>query len=158
MGSPRFYTLGDSGSVAGVVHNDTASSRRVSVTLQAQGADIDGPAKRYVTVPAFGSATVEWTIRPRAVGEVVLSARVRSWFTTDGVEMRVPVNPFGEPGGATMAGETDGAGAEVSLELPEALVPGSVGAWVDLSPGYLGLVAEALEQLVAYPTGAWSKP
>lgn len=153
LGLPRFYTLGDSGSVAGVVHNDTASSRRVSVTLQAQGADIDGPAKRYVTVPAFGSATVEWTIRPRAVGEVVLSARVRSWFTTDGVEMRVPVNPFGEPGGATMAGETDGAGAEVSLELPEALVPGSVGAWVDLSPGYLGLVAEALEQLVAYPYG-----
>ena len=48
--------------------------------------------------------------------------------------------------------ETDGAGAEVSLELPRRWCP---DRWArgGLSPGYLGLVAEALEQLVAYPYG-----
>lgn len=155
LGLPRFYTLGDSGSVTAVVHNDTKWQRTASVTLKAEGASIAGPAKKYVKVAPFSSATVEWIVTPKAVGEAVFSARIRSWFTTDGVELRAPVQPFGEPGSAMQAGEagSGGAAAEVDLSLPENIVAGSLGAWVDLSPGYLGIVSDALEYLVAYPYG-----
>jgi uncharacterized protein YfaS (alpha-2-macroglobulin family) len=155
LGLPRFYTLGDSGSVTAVVHNDTKWQRTASVTLRADGADIVGPAKKYVKVAPFSSATVEWTVMPRSVGEVKFSARIRSWFTTDGIELRVPVQPFGEPGSAVRAGDTGvgGGDAEVSLDLPERVVAGSLKAWVDVSSGYLGIVSDALEYLVAYPYG-----
>lgn len=151
---PRFYTLGDSGSVAATVHNGLPWQRTVSVTLRAEGADIAGPDKKYVKVAPFSSTTVEWTVTSGTVGEATFSARIRSWFTTDGVELRVPVQPFGEAGGVTLAGEAGGAaGTEVELSLPENIVAGSLEAWVDLSPGYLGIVSEALEYLVAYPYG-----
>lgn len=150
---PRFYTMGDKATVATVVHNDTRRSRFVVVTLKAEGADIDGRTWRYVRVAPFSSATLEWEVTPSRIGEVVLSARARSWFISDGVEMRVPVQPFGEAGQARYAGQIGETPREVTVNIPEGIVPGSQRLWADLSTGYLGVISDALEFLVGYPYG-----
>ncbi len=156
LGLPRHYTLGDKAMVAGVVHNDTNRARRVSVTLRADGADILGRAKQYVTVPAHGQASVEWEIEPRMVGKVTLSLAARAWFLKDAVEMTVPVLPFGEEAEKVWAGETrptDSSGALLEFDLPEDALRGATRVQLDVSPGYAGVVKQALEFLVNYPYG-----
>jgi len=156
LGLPRHYTLGDKAMVAGVVHNDTNRARRVSVTLRADGADITGRAKQYVTVPAHGQASVEWEIEPRMVGKVTLSLAARSWFLKDAVEMIVPVLPFGEETQRAWAGEvrpSDESGALLEFELPEDALSGATRVQLEVSPGYAGVVQQALEFLVNYPYG-----
>ncbi len=156
LGLPRHYTLGDKAMVAGVVHNDTNRARRVSVTLRADGADVAGRAKQYVTVPAHGQASVEWEIEPRTVGKVTLSLAARSWFLRDAVEMTVPVLPFGDHAERVWAGETrpaDESGATLEFELPEDALRGATRVQLEVSPGYAGVVQQALEFLVNYPYG-----
>lgn len=156
LGLPRHYTLGDKAMVAGVVHNDTNRARRVSATLRADGADIAGRAKQYVTVPAHGQASVEWEIEPRMVGKVTLSLAARSWFLNDAVDMTVPVLPFGEETQRAWAGETrpsDESGAVLEFELPEDALSGATRVQLEVSPGYAGVVQQALEFLVNYPYG-----
>jgi len=156
LGLPRHYTLGDKAMVAGVVHNDTNRARRVSATLRADGADIAGRAKQYVTVPAHGQASVEWEIEPRMVGKVTLSLAARSWFLNDAVDMTVPVLPFGEETQRAWAGETrpsDESGALLEFELPEDALSGATRVQLEVSPGYAGVVQQALEFLVNYPYG-----
>lgn len=156
LGLPRHYTLGDRAMVAGVVHNDTNRARRAAVTLRADGADIIGRAKQHVSVPAHGQASVEWEIQPRSVGRTTLSMRARSWFLTDAVEMTVPVLPFGEQTERVWAGEArpaDASGALLEFELPEDALGGATRVQLEVSPGYAGVVQQALEFLVNYPYG-----
>lgn len=156
LGLPRHYTLGDAAMVAGVVHNDTNRARRVAVTLRADGADIIGRAKQYVSVPAHGQASVEWEIQPRLVGQTTLTMRARSWFLTDAVEMKVPVLPFGEQTERVFAGEVrpaDASGALLEFELPEDALSGATRVQLDVSSGYAGVIGQALEFLVNYPYG-----
>lgn len=156
LGLPRHYTLGDRAMVAGVVHNDTNGARRVSVTLRADGADVAGRAKQYVTVPAHGQASVEWEIEPRMVGNVKLSLATRSWFLKDAVEMTVPVLPFGEENQRVWTGElrlADTSGTLLEFELPEDALRGATRVQLEVSPGYAGVVQQALEFLVNYPYG-----
>ncbi|MBP7892055.1 MAG: hypothetical protein KA063_00770 [Firmicutes bacterium] len=156
LGLPRHYTLGDKAMVAGVVHNDTNRARRVSVTLRADGADVAGRSKQYVTVPAHGQASVEWEIEPRMVGKATLSLAARSWFLKDAVEMTVPVLPFGEENQRIWAGEarpSDESGALLEFELPRDALQGATRVQLEVSPGYAGVVQQALEFLVNYPYG-----
>ncbi len=156
LGLPRHYTLGDKAMVAGVVHNDTNRARRVSVTLRVDGADVAGRAKQYVTVPAHGQASVEWEIEPRMVGKVKLSLATRSWFLKDAVEMTVPVLPFGEENQRVWTGElrsADTSGTLLEFELPEDALRGATRVQLEVSPGYAGVVQQALEFLMNYPYG-----
>ncbi|MEA4882661.1 MAG: MG2 domain-containing protein [Clostridia bacterium] len=154
---PRHYTMGDRGSVTGVVHNYTRFTRRASVTLKAEGANVIGRVKKYVSIEPGGQATVEWDVEPTGVGQAKFTIRARSWFITDGVELSVPVLPFGEKGEGTWAGEISPSegqpSAVMEFELPADSVSGTEAVTLDVSPGYAGVVEGALDYLAAYPYG-----
>ena len=82
----------------------------------------------------------------------------RSWFLNDAVEMTVPVLPFGEETQRAWAGRrpSDESGALLEFELPEDAL-GATRVQLEVSPGYAGVVQQALEFLVNYPTDAWSR-
>ena len=90
------------------------------------------------------------------VGKVTLSLAARSWFLKDAVEMIVPVLPFGEETQRAWAGEvrpSDESGALLEFELPEDALSGATRVQLEVSPGYAGVVQQALEFLVNYPYG-----
>ncbi|MCR4425563.1 MAG: MG2 domain-containing protein, partial [Firmicutes bacterium] len=154
---PRFYTLGDRGQAAAVVHNYTSETRSVGISLSAEGASLKGPSKQYVTIPPGGQARVEWEVEPTEVGRATFVMHARSLLLTDSVQIDVPVQPFGEERVWSSAGEIPadvGPHERVAeFNAPDDIVPGTRRLSVTVSPGYAGVVTSALDYLVQYPYG-----
>ena len=157
LSPPRFYTLGDRGKVVGVVHNYTEAERTFGVHLLADGAKVMDGKSRYVSIPAGGSATVEWEVEPEETGSVFFLMKARSMFLNDAIQLEVPVIPFGDE--VTVAGSGELSGTSTSdektfeFELNDDIVSGTGSLKVTVSTGYAGIIGKALDYLASYPYG-----
>jgi uncharacterized protein YfaS (alpha-2-macroglobulin family) len=160
--TPRFLTEGDRAEIPVVVHNYLEAAAPVDVGFGAAGAsstplgDAAHDGRRTVTVAPGGEERLDWTVAATAPGTATFTGTASAPGASDGVEISLPVLPFGlrrSTGSAGSIGrESEG---RVSLTIPEASNPaaGARTIVVELSPSLAGSVMGALDFLVGYPYG-----
>jgi uncharacterized protein YfaS (alpha-2-macroglobulin family) len=155
LATPRFFTKGDQVTLSGIVHNYLTTEKAAKVSLSAQGLDILDAATQSVTIPSRGEAKVTWRVKTRPVTSAVLTAKALTNEESDGIELTLPINPYGVRLAVTRAGsvvEEQGA-ADAELEFPQAIDPDSRQLEISVSPSVGGALFGALEFLTSYPYG-----
>lgn len=148
--TPTLAVVGDTIRVVGVVNNETGARRAIQVALTAVGVEVRGERTRSVEVDHGKSATLEWTIEPRAPGEGVLTLSARAVGFADAVEGRVPIRTHGRLETKGMAGSTRDQFQTVFVRKPGA-VEGEVS--ISVAPSLATSILSALDELVDYPYG-----
>jgi uncharacterized protein YfaS (alpha-2-macroglobulin family) len=109
---PRFMRAGDAMNAGVIVSSKGMPETAVDVTIQANGARVEGDTHRTITLPANGTAEVRWPIRTPDVGKALFAFKVTAGGEQDLVqvarEVKVPLSIET----AALYGETDEAQRE----------------------------------------------
>ncbi|MBI1740809.1 MAG: alpha-2-macroglobulin, partial [Candidatus Koribacter versatilis] len=79
--TPRFYVVGDTGTIAAVVNNNTDQAQEVKVNVDLKGVTLSGPNEQTATIPSKGRQRFNWNITVQDVGAVGMTFFAQ---TTDG--------------------------------------------------------------------------
>ena len=155
LATPRFFTKGDQVTLSGIVHNYLTSEKTAKVSLAAQGLDILDATTQSVTIPSRGEAKVTWRVKTRAATTAVLTAKALTNEESDGLELTLPINPYGVRLAVSRAGSViaDQGTADAELEFPNGIDPDSRQLEISVSPSVGGALFGALEFLTSYPYG-----
>ncbi|MCZ2112785.1 MAG: Ig-like domain-containing protein [Anaerolineae bacterium] len=152
--TPRFFTVGDSLSLSANVNNNTDADIEATVTLEASGLSIDGPAGQTVTVPANGRALVSWPVVAQDVPNADITFRVAGGGFSDaskppmgvGDDALLPIYRYDGRDFVATAGELDGAGRRVeALLLPAGVDTREGEALVRLQPSLAAAIIESFD-------------
>ena len=149
---PRFARMGDTFSAGVLVSNRTGSDGTATVTAEADGLTLDGPATQTVAIPAGATQEVrfDWTAPRPDTAAVQFRATLGS--EQDALQTTLPIQrPTAKQVSATLATTDDQA--QEALRLPEDRVDdlGSFEARL-ASTALVGLDG-AVEHLFDYPYG-----
>ncbi|HMD30398.1 MAG TPA: MG2 domain-containing protein [Candidatus Acidoferrales bacterium] len=155
LATPRFFTRGDQAVLTGIVHNYLATEKQAHVSLSAQGLEILDASATTVPVPSRGEATVTWRVKPKPGDTAVLTAKALTDEESDGLELTLPIRPFGVRLSLSHAGSVTAAqgSASAELEFPKAIDPDLRMLEISVSPSVGGALFGALDFLTAYPYG-----
>jgi uncharacterized protein YfaS (alpha-2-macroglobulin family) len=155
LATPRFFTRGDQATLTGIVHNYLATEKQAHVSLAAEGMEILDPVTSTLAVPSRGEAKVTWRVKPKPGAAAVLTAKALTDEESDGLELTLPIRPFGVKLAVSRAGSVIAAQgtADADLEFPKAIDPDSRMLEISVSPSVGGALFGALEFLTAYPYG-----
>jgi len=155
LATPRFFTRGDQATLTGIVHNYLATEKNARVSLSANGMEILDAVTSTVSVPSRGEAKVTWRVKPLPGASAVLTAKALTDEESDGLELTLPIRPYGVRLAVSRAGSviaTQGT-ADADLEFPKAIDPDSRMLEISVSPSVGGALFGALEFLTTYPYG-----
>jgi len=68
--TPRFYVVGDKGTLAAVVNNNTESDQQVNVRIEVKGVTLQGKADQSGSIPSRGRLRFEWPVEVQDVNAV----------------------------------------------------------------------------------------
>ncbi len=151
---PRFYIGGDHATVSALVQNYSATARTVGITLEPQGAQIDGgTAARSVTLAPGGQGRVDWSAKITGGSD---AARFRvvadgGAGAQDAMELTLPVTPPGLKVVTADARTLAGADDADTLDLTK--LPSDASVTLTLAPSLASSLFDALDYLTAYPYG-----
>lgn len=155
--TPRFLTEGDTVGVPVVAHNYLASSQPFDVSLRGSGVTASAATPSgglTVTIPAGGEHRSTWEFTAGAVGTATFTGTARTAGDDDGVEVSLPVLPFGlareEGASGTLTGTAEHT---LALPVPDASNPAARSIEVTLAPSMAGSLIGALDYLTGYPYG-----
>jgi hypothetical protein len=160
--APRFLQVGDEVTLTGNLNNNTDAVLTVHALLEVEGVELLGrrvgaeladPATGPLTLPANGSASVDWVVRVTQPGEALLKLKAASPEHGDGMERRLSVHPYGIDALVSKSGKLKGEELALTLELPAARAAGSTSLTVELTPSLAVTMLDALPYLVDYPYG-----
>ncbi|MCD6291660.1 MAG: Ig-like domain-containing protein [Anaerolineae bacterium] len=151
--APRFFVAGDAADLGAVVHNNTSADHTVSVSIAAQGATIDSPARKTIKVRAGEAVRVDWPIRVQPVDQVVLQFNARADGLRDAVELTLPVHRYTTPEVVGTSGEVppNDARTEVIWLPGKARASNQGELTVTLEPTLAAGMQEGLRYLEHYP-------
>jgi uncharacterized protein YfaS (alpha-2-macroglobulin family) len=159
--APRFFVADDQVQLGAVIHNNTAESLPVTVTLKAEGLSLQTDATQTVEVPAKQQAYVTWetTVQPGAE-RVDLTATATGGGYTDATrpalsslaDNGLPVLNFHviETVGTSGALRTAGSITE-ALQLPQSTNYADARLTVEASPSLAASLTDGLTYLNDYP-------
>jgi uncharacterized protein YfaS (alpha-2-macroglobulin family) len=138
---------------AGVVLTSKGmAASNVEVSLEVQGARLDGEAKKTVALPANGSVEVKWPISAPSAGKAVFAFHARAPAGADDVKVTREISTPTVPEAVALYGETTEASAEKLGDL-RALRSDVGGLDVRVASTALVGLDDGVEQLVKYPYG-----
>ena len=164
--TPRFFVVGDKVNLAATVNNNTASSLEVQVTLQGTGVQIDGDARKTVTVAAGDAVRVEWPATVLDAEQADLTFVVSGGDLSDASkppaglppDQRIPIYKYSTPETVGTAGvldldeSTDALDAVTEIvALPKRLDLSQGDLTVQLDPSLASASVEGLKYLEHYP-------
>lgn len=150
---PAFINIGDQQTVRAMVTNNTGSQAEIGFELTAQNCDLNGDRSRNLSVRDGETVPVEFTLKPLTAGEVTLTGKV--WISegvSDGVELKIPVQAFGEPYTQALNGKIVDSGT-FRFNVPQGAVGGSGKLKLTLSPSLAMDLIGPMENLIDYPYG-----
>ena len=155
LAAPRFFRQGDETVLRVIAHNYLATAKDVTFALNVRGVDVIGGQTQKVNVPAKGESYVDWRVKARITGSVVLTASALTNEESDALEMTLPILPYGVKQRAAGAGVVySGPGqSQWSYNFLTGSDPGSRGLTITVSPSVAGTVFGALDYLTSYPWG-----
>ncbi len=148
---PRVFRVGDTATAGVVVHNNRDVERRVAVTADAFGIELEG-SPTTVTVPAHSALEVPFALSEPVVGVATFHFDVQADGDRDRVEAKVPVlRPVPVETVATAGSGTQSM--TETLALVDGAQQGVGGLSVSLSPSVLVGTEASLDYLIDYPHG-----
>jgi uncharacterized protein YfaS (alpha-2-macroglobulin family) len=157
--TPRFLSQTDTVVVPVVTHNYLSGERDIAVALGADGLTPAGAesaegSARSVLVPSGGDRRLDWTFTAPDVGRATLTARAAAGPVDDGVEVAIPVLPYGLKIEQGQSGSILGnGGQQVAMVIPPESNPAARTIEVSLAPSLAGSLLGALDFLTGYPYG-----
>ena len=150
--APRFLCQGDRARVGGLVYNATGVTQDVSVTLGTEG--LDGPRRpsAHKGVKPDQSGRFLWDIAAPLLGESMLRLTASAGSETDGLELAVPVVPFGRERVLSRSVVVR-EGTQIRFDSAPDRVPGTSRIRVSLAPSISATVFGSLDYLADYPWG-----
>lgn len=151
--APAFFVERDEQRLTAMLTNDSGRDVDVNVELSATGATARGSARQRVFISAGQTKSVDWTVNLDRPGEAVFEAR--AWIgrgATDGVELKVPVHPFGRDFVDMVSGTAVGT-ATFEMEVRQGANLGVGRLRLTLAPSLTGPLLESVEGLIDYPYG-----
>ncbi len=157
--APRFANFGDRFELPVVLQNQTAAPLDVEVVLETSnlvleapdGAPIDGPAGRLVTIPANDRIEVRFPVATVSAGTARLRVVAVSGELSDAALVELPVfTPATAEAFATYGVLDDGAVLQ-PLDAPESVVPQFGGLEISTSSTALQALTDAVVYLNEYP-------
>jgi uncharacterized protein YfaS (alpha-2-macroglobulin family) len=155
LASPRFFRVGDETVLRVIAHNYLESAKDVTFALDVQGVDVIDGHTQKMKIPAKGESWVDWRVRARATGNVVLTAKALTNEESDALEMTLPILPFGvkqRAAGSGVVFSGDGQ-SQWGYGYPAGVDAGSRGLTITVAPSVAGTVFDALDYLTSYPWG-----
>jgi hypothetical protein len=155
LASPRFFRVGDETVLRVIAHNYLETAKDVTLALDVSGVEVIGGQTQKVNIPAKGESWVDWRVRARATGNVVLTAKALTNEESDALEMTLPILPFGVKQRAASSGVVfsgDGQ-SQWGYGYPAGVDAGSRGLTITVAPSVAGTVFDALDYLTSYPWG-----
>ncbi|MBK8935493.1 MAG: Ig-like domain-containing protein [Chloroflexi bacterium] len=155
--TPRFFTVGDEMNLGSFVHNNTAASLDVTVTLEADGVELLETAVQTITLAPAESELVQWPIRVQDVDTVNLTFRAVAGDYADATkptfglspDHSLPVYRYVAPDIAGASGVLDDAGQVVeAILLPDNLDPDNSQLRVELNASLAAGMIAALEDTI----------
>ena len=142
---PRFLRVGDEVTLRTLVRNGTASARNVTVTVQAEGVELERSAGRTVRIQPDRSAVVEWPARAVEQG----AARVRfdavaAGGFSDAVQISLPVHLNVTAETTATGGAIDGALAVEAVYLPDYAIRERGQLEISVQGSLVGAIADEL--------------
>ena len=155
LAAPRFFRQGDETVLRVIAHNYLETAKDVTFALDVSGVEVIGGQSQKINIPAKGESWVDWRVRARATGNVVLTAKALTNEESDALEMTLPVLPFGVKQRAASSGVVfSGTGqSQWNFGFPAGSDAGSRGLTITVSPSMAGTVFDALDYLTSYPWG-----
>ncbi len=153
--TPRFFTVGDEVTISVLAHNYLKTEKTARVSLDVKGLEILDGAMRGLKIPSGGEAKADWRVRAGAIGQAVLIGKALTDEESDGMELTLPVNPYGVKLAQAKAGTISGDSGEqeVTLTFPSAIDPASRALELSVTPSVAGTIFGALEYLTSFPYG-----
>jgi uncharacterized protein YfaS (alpha-2-macroglobulin family) len=157
---PRFLTTGDSPHPQAIIHNNTAETLNLDVSLEVSGAltlETQPAATQQVSVAPGQQSVVTWSAKV-GKGDV---ANLRYWVRTadksgsdyleDAVSAQLPVKAFAAPEAVATSGEVSGTRADESVFLPYSVNPLLGELVVQVSPSLAAATTDSLQYVQEYP-------
>ncbi|MCE5208060.1 MAG: Ig-like domain-containing protein [Chloroflexi bacterium] len=156
--TPRFVVAGDRMQMAALVHNNTAESLVVDVSLQAGGftLDVDADAMQQVEIPSGDSQRVAWWGTVQNVENVDLTFSAASGVYQDAAipeEGSIPVLHYSSPQTFATSGVLTKAGEILeTVSLPHTWQPTGGNLTVELAPSLAASILADMKALDDYDT------
>ncbi len=137
------------------IFNYLDEPQQVSLELEDSSAfELLEGAERLVDVAANSTASVEFPLRPRQVGEFPVQITARTGVVADAVRRPFRVVAEGFPSNQVTNSVLE-AGQEVTFDLsiPEDAIPDSVSAFLNLTPSAVAQTMQGVSDLLEMPYG-----
>ncbi|MDI6771921.1 MAG: MG2 domain-containing protein [bacterium] len=155
--TPRLFSQDDESRITALVHNETDTPMQATVRLKADGLQTAGSPQQTVTLAPRKVEKVIWPVSARRPGEariLVTAEAAGQPSRSDGVEITVPVRPYGR---TQITGQTGDITAErpktETVVLERSAIPEASRLTVRITPSVTQAAAGALEYLIGYPWG-----
>jgi len=155
--TPRFLVDGDEVEMAAIVHNNTSDTLDVDVSLQALGFTLaeEENQTQQVTIPASGSARVDWWGKVESVESVSLTFKAASGSLSDAAAPTwgdLQVLRYTMPYTFSTSGQLTEESQRLELvSLPISTDPSSGTLTLELTPSLTATLVEGLEALEELP-------
>lgn len=149
---PRFAIVGDTLSLAALVHNYTDEKRTFTVSLQGKGFSQVGEATSQVTIAAGEQAKVPFTAKVLPGQSLTLRFAAKAEGVKDEIVETIPVFPFGVLQSVATTNVTDTASVEKIL-VPTASDAAYGTLDVSISPTIASFLPSGLAYVSDYPYG-----
>jgi hypothetical protein len=148
---PRFLSFGDRFELPVVVHNQTSSSREVSVAVRGANLRFLEERGKKIVVPANDRREVRFTAETVLSGTARFQVAAGSAGFSDGAEGKLPVwTPATTEAFATY-GTIDEGGMAQPVKVPPDAIPSFGGLEISTSSTGLSALTDAVLYLYAYP-------
>jgi uncharacterized protein YfaS (alpha-2-macroglobulin family) len=160
--APRFFVVGDTVMLSGVLNNNTDEPMTVRPELDVEGLAltaliVDGRpvdlADVPVVVPAGGETRVDWQAVVRSPGDARVRLIARSDEHADAMEKLYAVHEHGIERFVARSGRVTGREVSFSLDIPARRKRATTALTVQVTPSMAVTMLDALPYLVDYPYG-----
>ena len=151
--TPRFVVVGDRTRIAAVVHNNTSEDVIASVSLQANGLDLEDPSAivQQVELPSNGQTSLYWWGEVQDVAEVELIFNAQAGDLRDStrpMQGNIPVYAYSSPEAYGTSGVLTEAGERLEvIALPSSYTPTGGSLEVELSKSLSASILQDVEAL-----------
>lgn len=151
---PRFLAVGDKAYFGGVVHNQSKTGGKATVSIESLDPSVlsFGSGSQTVTIDGTAPAEVRFDAFAHAIGDARVRMRVQMGRENDAFEEIIPVRILLSPETVAAYGEAKPTATE-TLEIPAQVVPNFGGMKIEMASTAMVGLAEGVRYLVEYPYG-----
>lgn len=150
--TPRFFVEGDRVFITGIVHNYTEENIPLRIELSASGIDILDSPHKDGTADAGGELKVDWQVKAQDSEKAVIAIKTLSGVLQDGMEITIPVLPYGQEVFKSVSGEVDAFASDI-FPVPSSAIPRTLKLSTHIYPSLASGLFRNLDYLAHYPYG-----